>query len=460
MFRRLFRPSPCTVRRPQPDTRARLAVQHLEDRANPSSYTDGYGNLVITGTDAADSVVVSYQPASNNGYYYSPARLTVSENGVQTASHFAWNVTGRIYFHGYGGNDYFNNYAGGWAVSAYGYGGNDTLIGDAQGDYLEGGAGNDYLYGYGGDDVLVGQDGNDVLYGMDGNDTVIGCWYGYGGESGGADDRLYGGAGNDGLYGGDGNDKMFGEAGSDYLKGDAGDDFLDAGSAGETVDGGDGYDFNAYVTAVNGARYSDIVQGSSNTCWILASMGSMANRGIDLSQRITYLGYGQYRVDLYNLIDTAHPQYGWRYQPEYVTFDGSGRASDPGRPPNQEGESWVTILHRGIIQAVSRWDPSQNLDSPHGGGATDALAVLTGTYGTAVSPSSYANADALGAQVSAGRFVVAHTPGSGTSTLVANHAYTVLAASGGYVWLWNPWGSMVLISWEGFQHDVGALAIL
>jgi hypothetical protein len=235
---------------------------------------------------------------------------------------------------------------------------------------------------------------------------------------------------------------------------------MDAGSVWEYADGGNGYDFNAYVTAVNGTKYTDIVQGSKDTCWINASMAAMANKGVDLSQKITYLGNEVYRVDLYNRIDNAHPEYGYRYQPEYVTFDGSTRLADPNRPPNQEGESWVTILQRGIIQAVSRFDPSQNLDTPHSGGAIDALAILTGTWSDWVSPSNYANANDLGAQVAAGKLIVASTLGTGTATLQARHAYTVLAASGDYVWLWNPQGSMVLISWEGFMEDVSALGVV
>ena len=141
---------------------------------------------------------------------------------------------------------------------------------------MEGGAGDDRLYGYGGDDFLVGQDGNDFISGDGGNDTPNRLLVRLGWRVRRRNDTLLGGSGNDGLYAGDGDDKLTGGDGIDYLTGENGNDWLDAGSAWETVDGGAGYDFNAFVTAVNGATYSDITQGSGNTCWILAAIGSTA----------------------------------------------------------------------------------------------------------------------------------------------------------------------------------------
>jgi Ca2+-binding RTX toxin-like protein len=337
--------------------------------------------------------------------------------------------------------------------------GNDTLTGGIGADDLDGGDGDDTLYGGAGNDTLAGGLGSDTLYGDGGNDVLLGAYLGTTTDTG--MNTLYGGAGNDVLRGGDRKDWLYGGTGTDSIYGNGGDDWMDAGSAAEFADGGAGYDFNAYVTAVNGAQYTDIVQGGSPTCWILASMGSMANSGVDLSQRITYVGGNTYRVDLYNRIDPANPMAGYVLRPEYVTFDGSLRASDPGRPPNQEGESWVTILQRAIIQAVSRFDPSQNLDTPHSGGARDPLAILTGKWvNDDVSPASFPNAGALGAQIAAGKLAVAHTLGSGTTTLVAGHAYTVVGTTGGHVWLWNPWGELTAISWEAFKRDVGAIALV
>lgn len=168
----------------------RLSVETFEERDNPSSSIDGYGNLVVYGTAGPDTVKVEYQAARYSGGWYMPAKLNVIENGSLAASWTASRVTGHIGFVGGGGNDYFNNWADNWRVVADGQEGNDTLIGYGKDDYLDGGLGDDLLMGYGGQDTLLGGPGVDTLQGMAGNDYLVG----------GADwmhDVLEGGAGYD-----------------------------------------------------------------------------------------------------------------------------------------------------------------------------------------------------------------------------------------------------------------------
>jgi uncharacterized delta-60 repeat protein len=234
------------------------------------------------------------------------------------------------------------------------------------------------------------------------------------------------------------------------------------------IDGGVMGVYNPYQPAPNGISYTQVVQGSSSTCWIAASIAEVASHGVDLSWRIAYQGSNQYLVSLFNRDDptlrTTH-----HYHPitEVVTFDGTLYSADP--TPRNPGESWVVILQRGIIQAISHWDPSQSIQSPHSGGARDALAVLTGQWGQddlapAASGASGAVIDAL----NAGRNVVLHT-NSTTSTLVGWHVYAVLNVNYltifGFryvtsVTLYNPWGSPVTVDWSTIVSDGSVLVIV
>ena len=121
------------------------------------------GNLVIAGSNVADSITVNT---------YTSGSATVTRNGVNST----WTIPtgGHVVIRGCAGNDAI---AVNGPVSAEIYGG----------------AGNDYLYGGSGQDMLWGEDGNDYLSLGAGNDVAIG---------GLGRDLLYGGNGNDILLGG------------------------------------------------------------------------------------------------------------------------------------------------------------------------------------------------------------------------------------------------------------------
>ena len=269
---------------------------------------------------------------------------------------------------------YTNNdtiYGGSGVDEIYGQIGNDMLYGGGGSDNLYGGRGIDYLFG---DDVaqsfFVAEDnqysGNDKLYGGDDGDTLYG---GYG------SDTLYGGYGNDHLWGGDNNDKLFGEAGSDYLDGQGHDDFLDSGSATEAVYGTWGNDFNAYKTAVGGTKLDDISQGNTGNCFILAAMGAAANRGINLSSLITYVGNGVYSVALYKV----SPATGMLTPTNVrVTFDGALYSTDPtAHNRGQRGESWTVIMSRAMASVLN-----YNPNGEDGGVTARAMEALLGTKAT------------------------------------------------------------------------------
>jgi serralysin len=157
---------------------ARLGLEHLEERANPSSFAFN-GHLYIYGGGGDDRVIVTQAPG---GY-------KVVDNGVSKLYSSAQVWRGDVYFYGFAGNDYFSN-ATGLRAHAWGMAGNDVLVGGWNDDYLDGGNGGDYLVGGLGNDTLLGGAGKDVLRGGAGDDTLNG------GDDG-VRDFLDGGPGHD-----------------------------------------------------------------------------------------------------------------------------------------------------------------------------------------------------------------------------------------------------------------------
>lgn len=349
----------------------------------------------------------------------------------------------------------------------YGGAGQDQIFGQLGRDWIYGGGGTDNIDGGRGDDVLYGDDGlnsyyvtedgqyasGDVLKGNDGNDTLYG---GYG------EDAMYGGNGNDTFFGGENNDKLYGEAGADYLLGEGGDDFLDAGSAAETnVFGGDGNDFNAYVTAVNGANFDDISQGNSNNCFILSSMSAASIRGVNMASRITYSGNGWYAVSLFQKNSAG----GYSPTTINVYFDGTLRSTDPiAHFRNQEGESWTVIMNRALATLLN-----VDLTTTGGGYAGNVLAAITGRAPVTQTwkddsgaVSTFYNDPLLSYLYSVGNAIptvvgTRNTDGEmGSNLFASNHVYVVQSVLiTGYTWspatyqmvpqytivLYNPWGT-------------------
>jgi uncharacterized protein with LGFP repeats len=198
--------------------------------------------------------------------------------------------------------------------------------------------------------------------------------------------------------------------------------------------------------------YTGIAQGNAGTCWILASIAEVLKTGVELSQRIVYLGNNQFRVSLFNP-DNPNDRQNTHYHTdtEVVTYDGTRFSADPSSP-------WSIVLQRAIIQAISHWDPSQTITNPHSGGAADALATITGHGGQDVAPTAGGAQETVRQAWAAGRNVVLHTRGT-TSTLVASHAYAFVGMTGNSVTLYNPWGFLVVVSWQTIVSD-GSVFVL
>jgi Ca2+-binding RTX toxin-like protein len=321
----------------------------------------------------------------------------------------------------------------------------DTMYGGKGNDQMRGGGATDKIYGDTGVDYIWGDSGNDYLYGGADADTI------YGGDD---NDEIWGGYGIDTLSGGNHNDRLYGEMDFDYLYGQAGDDWLDAGSAGEYVNGGTNTngaperDIDAWKTTPNQAAPQDVIKSNGGTDYIVSAMAAVA-RTEDLSKRITYTGGNMYRVNLYQRNDLQNESKGYYFRQEYVYFDGSRFSGSDPEFNGQEGETWMIIMHRAIIQAISKYDPTNTVAAPNLYGIADyALGHITGKRGPYNHDRLYAYEVAN--LLSAGKSVILRT-GEYASSLRKNNHYAVLSMNGTYATLLDPRGYTVRIDWNASE---------
>jgi hypothetical protein len=490
------------------NTRTRLGIEQLDRRDLPSAtaaFDTGTGVLTVTGDGANDNVTVTESLAYNNG------NPTISITGVTSSTTNGASNGGVIYSQylkslnvnlGAGddtfkltrasflmkpatpfmvsvSNPYYNRLTSG---TINGGDGNDTIdmSGANPGAFtLAGGNGNDYLYGSPGNDLLLGGAGDDYEYGNAGNDAIGSGYLNgmYVDDSG--SNYLHGGDGSDSILGGSGTNHMWGEAGDDTLRangsghnelygGDGtdtlygygnGNSFLDAGSAGEYAYTAN-KDYNAYMPVINGAKYTDIVQGGGGTCWILASLASATYRNIDLGAKIQYEGDGVYRVSW----NEADANGNWS---EELTFNGSLYNADP-RPQN--GEFWTVLYQRAVLESFN-----DSLSSPPSGNPVSVMPLLTGraaNWYNGISVTDLTN------DLNAGKLVAVTTNSSSTGevvttpNIVPGHCYMVEAvhvtawktvykngedftyATDWAVDMYNPWGYNVTVSWNDYCTSV------
>ena len=466
-------------RNTRPSLRPTLEV--LEDRTVLSVTTSSLsaGVLTMWSNDAASNVVVS-QSGTSIKVYDSTNGFTRIEAGVT-----------KVQFVGGAGNDRFVNNVYSLPVTAWGQGGNDYLEGYNGNDTLMGGDGNDTLVGYGGNDAMWGGNGNDILKGMAGDDTLYGD---------GGDDKLVGGDGNDTLYGGDGNDSIIGGAGTDSLYGGNGDDTLVTIDGGTTdyADGqagrdtvwedkntvwhwyGNSYNYdNVYAEKIqavgsfaNGAdrtldgdsiadptdgkfyknfsanplfgtggpTANDIDQEALGDCWIMASLGSVAQDSPGtIRSMVADFGDGTYGVRLGNnfyRVDADLPT--WNATSTDQQFAGLGR----------DGSLWVALTEKAY---ASYRTGANTYASLAGGDPADALRAYNLTsVGQSYFPAGSNSASVANSVFTHWNAYQSCNISTGSvpagSKLVGNHVYTVTSVirnSAGQVTsivVRNPWG--------------------
>jgi hypothetical protein len=225
-----------------------LNIEPLESRCLLSATITG-GTLLVTGTDARDSISVALNPSGS--------RYVVRMNGDREV--FLASGVERVEIDAGAGNDRIvvgqsgRRSATAVPVRIDAGGGNDRVIGSHAPETIFGRDGRDTLSGGRGHDVIRGGDGDDRIFGGTGNDT------------------LYGEAGNDALFGGSGRDTLYGGSDADVLVGGAGVDRLVGGGGIDLLDG------RLERTSVTGAVTGNVTTTGSSTT-INASSTGISNR--------------------------------------------------------------------------------------------------------------------------------------------------------------------------------------
>jgi Ca2+-binding RTX toxin-like protein len=164
-----------------PVKQARPAIEPLEGRAVPATFSLNSGVLTVTGTTGNDSLVVTESASLLT------ARFTVG-GWVEEAIYYKAAVA-KVVFHGGKGNDNFTSWSSKQCVF-HGGDHNDTFDGGYGHDIAYGGRGNDTLRGFFGNDKLYGEGDTDYLDGQQDHDILDG-------GRDGKKDTLIGGTGID-----------------------------------------------------------------------------------------------------------------------------------------------------------------------------------------------------------------------------------------------------------------------
>jgi len=452
----------------------------LDGVAGSDTLRGGNGNDRLEGGDGVDLL---YGEAGADVLYGEHGNDTIYGG---TGNDTAYAGAGNDATYGEAGNDYLSGedgddtiYAGDGDDTIYGHNGIDRLHGDNGNDTVYAGNDNDYVYGEAGDDILHGEAGNDYVYGGDDNDRV----YGDGGNDrvygDAGNDRVYGDAGDDRVYGGNGDDHLYGGSGADRFEGGSGSDTLvsiDAAAtdtlfggsnsdsfwtdnsdtisdataselatnvhrvrsfanrADRTLDGDriadptDGTEYKNFADrplfAVAGPTANDIDQGSLGDCWLLASMGAMAQANPNaVRQTVVDLGDGTYAVRLggssYYRVDADLPtRSATSWTPVY-----GGLGVD--------NSLWAAIVEKAFADYRTGANTYASLAS---GPGTEGLRGVNGQSVDWKAFDEYGSAQGLvndiASKFDSGRAVVCGigTVGGGAS-LIGNHAYTVVGVN-------------------------------
>jgi hypothetical protein len=321
-----------------------------------------------------------------------------------------------------------------------------VLYGRAGVDTLVGGSGNDTLYGGEGRDYLYGNAGNDVLISL--GDAAI--------------DRLYGGAGFDSFWADTGSDEIIIDASPEET--DAGavhrvGSFMDLNFSNvgvihpvpRTLGGQNLPDPTLTLHATGyqnfstrplfsrfGPRADDIYQGSLGDCYLLASLGSVAQANPQLIRdRIVDLGDGTYAVQFTAGSTTT-----------YVRVDADLPVNDSGlayAKLGRQGSLWAALIEKAYAFFRFNRGTYGSLESGFMGNVYGHLGLGHSSFFTADSGTLLLQK--LQADLSAGRAVTFGTRTEvGDAPVAPAHAYmvdSVLTDSTGKVThlrLRNPWG--------------------
>lgn len=380
----------------------RFGVEPLERRELLSINLSGT-ELQILGTATSDTASV----------WTAPYLIYAELNGVRQS----WLISSvaSVYFSGYEGGDTFTNYTN-LPTTASGGAGNDRITS---------GTGNDTIYGGNGDDHLYGGSGADQFEGGSGSDTLVSI-------DAAATDTLFGGANSDSFWTDDSDtisDATASESATNVHRvrsfANGADRTLDGDRIADPTDGTEYKNFaDRPLFAAAGPTANDIDQGSLGDCWLLASMGAMAQANPNaVRQTVVDLGDGTYAVRLggssYYRVDADLPtRIATSWTPVY-----GGLGVD--------NSLWAAVVEKAFADYRTGANTYASLAS---GPGTEGLRGVNGQSVDWKAYDEYGSAQGLvndiASKFDSGRAVVCviGTVGGG-APLIGNHAYTVVGVN-------------------------------
>lgn len=188
---------------------------------------------------------------------------------------------------------------------------------------------------------------------------------------------------------------------------------------------------------VNGASSTDIKQGSVGDCYLLASLGALADK---TSSVVTSMFKdnmdGTWAVRFYRLDGTKYVE-DWVTVDRYLPVNAAGRAvfqDFGGVASSTKNELWASLAEK----AYAQWARGNSYNSLSSGWANIVFGQVTGSPAASFMGMKTAQADLVGAVGSGNPVVIyrymdaAHTTG---------HAYYVKSYSNGLFYLQNPCGT-------------------
>lgn len=421
-------PAPLVDPAPEPASAPAPAAPGENDYAPGSSVTGqivsaGTGRqLVVTGTDGNDSIVVTQ---NSNG---------ISINVAGSAQSFS-GVFDSLVIYGFAGDDTIrltNSVSTGAVI--YGGDGNDSLF--------NAGAGNDLIYGGAGDDLIV--------------------------SVGGGSERIYGGAGLDSIWMDSGDTYADAESAENAVAAvhkissfyqpfstiASSPDYVPMSIAGQILRDpalysyASGYlNFASRPLFAGQPSYSDIAQGNVGDCYYLASLASLAQTDPDkVEQMIAPLGDGTFVVRFYRngqpvylRLDADLPVSG-----QSLAYAGLGKSGTLWGPLMEKAYAFFRYNQNSYASINSGWMSSVNY----------ALLNVSSTEQWSGSAGEWYNW--IKTQLDGGHAVTLASKATASGPVWGNHAYMVKSAfsdaTGQYVVLYNPWG-MDGKSWDSNPSD-------
>jgi hypothetical protein len=436
----------------------RLGLEHLENRLQPSvstcTLTNGILNINSDNTDT------SVQITSSNGTDVGPI-VSVKDLGNSNTWNFLGTAVSSVKYAGGTAKNAFYNYVSSLPCTVDGSnGGNDYFVSYSQGNTFSGGPGTNTMIEYGGNSTFYGGKGTNTMEGFGNKDRFFGR---------GISDMVAWGK-HEALYAGPGLSTMLAinGQGSNVLVGGTGHsiawtgahDFVSGvtrlervngfchgastapGSAGCNPANGTNYTYwgNNPLFGPGGPSKEDIHQGKLGDCWLLSSVGAIAqSRVFDIRSIVVDFHDGTYGAAIGGKF--------YRVDGRFPTTNGQLTGAHLG----QGNSLWVPVLEKAFaVYNDNDWEDLNG--STIGQTPATAMEALgckkVGSWGTWEFWHTGSGAfDKIRSEFYGGYsciLAVAKPSSEGYHNLVAEHVYTVSGFKTihgvDYVQLRNPWG--------------------